>query len=58
MSNIVDFWKWKRARLGNREVVPISRRARPRTRIDTKHGAGFISIGNVSSELLRLLTEE
>lgn len=55
MSKVIDFKKWKRARLGTPENVPIHRRARP-TR--PEGGPGFVTIGVISAELVRRLTEE
>ena len=55
MSKVVDFKKWKRARLGTPENVPMDRRTRP-TR--PEGGPGFVSIGAISAEIIRKLTEQ
>lgn len=56
MSNIVDMKRWKRARLGRAEAEPIHRRARSTT--GRKGGSGFVTIGVISSELVRKLMQE
>lgn len=56
MSNVIDLWKYKRARLGL-EKRPIHRRARP-IRTGERHSGGLVSIGVVTDELLRRLIED
>lgn len=58
MSNVVYFNAWKRAQRmgssGGRETIDVFRRARPSRR---GSGDGFVRIGDVSSEIVRKLTE-
>lgn len=56
MNKVIDFQKWKRARLGRYQDRPIDRRARPRWP-DTHGRDGFVRIGEVSDAILRRLTE-
>ena len=59
MSNVIDYWEWRRARLGggrcSRNVPPINRRARTNRR--EGGGGGFVRLGTVSGEIVRLLRE-
>jgi len=51
---VIDFMRWKRARLGGMEKPPICRRARPTgCRVENSPA----SIGAISAEILRKLTE-
>lgn len=54
MSNIVDFRRWKRARRGGTHDMPRRTRQPGHERQDR----GLVTIGVVSAELLRRLTEE
>lgn len=52
MSNVIDFWEWRRARLGHKGPYPASmRRARPSQREGRKTLAG----SDLSPELRRML---
>lgn len=54
MSNVVDLWEWKRARLAgeNRYLSP-----RPPSRRRELAIGGLVGMGEVSLELLRRLSE-
>jgi hypothetical protein len=57
MSNVIDFWKWRRTRLGEQSgalLPPVNRRARTNRR---GGNSGFVRIGEVSGEIVRLLKE-
>jgi len=57
MTNVIDFWKWRRARLGGQGGAvpsPVDRRARTNRRGEN---SGFVRIGEVSGEIVRLLKE-
>jgi len=54
MCRIVNFERWKRTRQGRK----ATRRARfPQAR-ETQHGPGLVSIGVISTELMRRLVDE
>jgi len=55
MSNVISLKKRRRMRLGTPENVPMDRRTRP-TR--PEGGPGFVSIGAISAEIIRKLTEQ
>jgi hypothetical protein len=55
MNNVIDYWKWRRARLGSREIPPVLSPRPSRSRAKT--GLDFVRIADVSSEIVRKLTE-
>jgi len=55
MSNVVDYWEWRRARLGG--GAPPVRSPRP-SRSRVKTGLDFIRIGTISDDLVRRLQKE
>lgn len=54
MCEIIDFEKWKRARLGGEVRPPIYRRARTGRREDN----GLKPIGQISADILKALLRE
>ncbi len=55
MSNVIDYWKWRRARLGSREVPPVLSPRPSRSR--RTDNSSFVRIGAVSREIVRALKE-
>lgn len=58
MSNVINIWEWKRARLGRNTQMPIRRRARPTRRPESGSDGAFLRIGEVSNRLLERLRRE
>jgi hypothetical protein len=55
MNNVIDYWEWRRARLGSREVPPVLSPRPSRSR--RTDNSSFVRIADVSREIVRKLTE-